>query len=539
MIHKGNSLKLHPQRILFACVLLILGFQNCELSSLKGLENHSLSNPLLQSLDLESTTPSTRKSNEITSINSSEYHTSSFQLTSGTHEDFGPFTLSMQTDRNLVLYLNGVPIWNTKTSRAHSCTTCTASLQSDGNLVLYDEKGTPYWDSKTQGTSPSLLKIKTTFPYLQIVRGEQVQWSSSPLEKFKPLDIESLRLVSPKQYRTEPLILDQTTSHDGAVVKGLALGNSKHDGPCLVIRNLKNVTIETNEIFDCHSDRSNYFQPAVVIENSSNIRIIGNYIYNNQGVGVYARFSNNIVVQGNQFYQIGGGVVAEDSSQIQILKNRFMNMLERPNGTSNFAQLIRVQGGGNHINCNVGLNEASAVRNAGDIINVYASFGLANDPIIVYGNRIMNSLGVNTAQPGLSSAGVQSIDGGRGAHMKVIANSVVHVGGGSLQVTGGDGIEVAWNRIYSARPKDQWTSGISAVSFWEAPDVWHLPGSYCRNVTIHNNLVSLNESQQPAVWVSNFGNNWPLCQNVVTNLNDEKAAINESILDAVAPECAQ
>ncbi|XP_039145731.1 mannose-specific lectin-like [Dioscorea cayenensis subsp. rotundata] len=57
------------------------------------------------------------------------------------------YTFIMQEDCNAVLYDHGKPIWVSQTySRG---TRCYITLQSDGNLVIYDDSNTAVWASNT------------------------------------------------------------------------------------------------------------------------------------------------------------------------------------------------------------------------------------------------------------------------------------------------------------------------------------------------------------------------------------------------------
>jgi hypothetical protein len=67
----------------------------------------------------------------------------------------GLFSLTLQTDGNLVLYKHGLDgaqvLWQTHTGDKPHITRCV--MQADGNLVLYDANSTPYWQTGT-GTFP-------------------------------------------------------------------------------------------------------------------------------------------------------------------------------------------------------------------------------------------------------------------------------------------------------------------------------------------------------------------------------------------------
>ena len=58
----------------------------------------------------------------------------------------GRFRLTYQDDGNLVLYQNGKALWSSKTPGAPPG--CTA-MQSDGNLVVYNQTKQPLWSSQT------------------------------------------------------------------------------------------------------------------------------------------------------------------------------------------------------------------------------------------------------------------------------------------------------------------------------------------------------------------------------------------------------
>lgn len=60
----------------------------------------------------------------------------------------GEFTLTMQTDGNLVIYKGGTATWSSKTFMFPNATLV---MQRDGNLVIYNTKREPVWSSKTFG----------------------------------------------------------------------------------------------------------------------------------------------------------------------------------------------------------------------------------------------------------------------------------------------------------------------------------------------------------------------------------------------------
>lgn len=69
------------------------------------------------------------------------------------------YTLIMQTDGNVVLYnQNSQPLWSTNTGGL--ITPGYFIMQTDGNLVLYDTNGSPKWSSDTWNHSGAFLRIQ-------------------------------------------------------------------------------------------------------------------------------------------------------------------------------------------------------------------------------------------------------------------------------------------------------------------------------------------------------------------------------------------
>ena len=68
------------------------------------------------------------------------------------------FTLTMQSDGNVVLYnTQSKPLWQTNTAGINPREFI---MQTDGNLVLYDTSGQPHWESNTQGNPGAFLNVQ-------------------------------------------------------------------------------------------------------------------------------------------------------------------------------------------------------------------------------------------------------------------------------------------------------------------------------------------------------------------------------------------
>src|SRR6185437_16172768 len=97
-----------------------------------------------------------------------------FTLPQGTSVNLGSLVLVMQGDGNLVLYQNGVALWNTGTwGQNCSANQCFAAFQGDGNFVVYNGS-TPLWNSQTGGNPGAQLALSAQLPnYIKISSSNQ------------------------------------------------------------------------------------------------------------------------------------------------------------------------------------------------------------------------------------------------------------------------------------------------------------------------------------------------------------------------------
>jgi hypothetical protein len=93
------------------------------------------------------------------------------QLTSGN----GKYTLTMQSDGNLVLAESGNPVWATGTNGSGAVR---AELQADGNFVLYTDSGGAAWASGTAGNSGGRLVLQDDRNLVVYASDDRVLWSS-------------------------------------------------------------------------------------------------------------------------------------------------------------------------------------------------------------------------------------------------------------------------------------------------------------------------------------------------------------------------
>jgi D-mannose binding lectin. len=88
----------------------------------------------------------------------------------------GRFSLTMQSDGNLVLYQNGGgALWSTQT---HGTNAQFAVMQGDGNFVLYNPYWYPLWNSGTWGNPGSWLAVQSDGNLVVYAPGAHWRWQS-------------------------------------------------------------------------------------------------------------------------------------------------------------------------------------------------------------------------------------------------------------------------------------------------------------------------------------------------------------------------
>ena len=87
----------------------------------------------------------------------------------------GRFTLAMQGDGNLVLYMGATPLWASGTDGTGGSS---ADMQGDGNFVLYDGAGVPLWASGTDGNPGAYLAIQNDGNLVVYATDGRALWSS-------------------------------------------------------------------------------------------------------------------------------------------------------------------------------------------------------------------------------------------------------------------------------------------------------------------------------------------------------------------------
>ena len=91
------------------------------------------------------------------------------------------FTLTMQSDGNVVLYnTQSKPLWATHTGPGQF-TPSGLIMQTDGNLVLYDTSGQPHWESNTSGNPGAFLNVQDDGNLVVYREGSTTQTANNAL----------------------------------------------------------------------------------------------------------------------------------------------------------------------------------------------------------------------------------------------------------------------------------------------------------------------------------------------------------------------
>jgi hypothetical protein len=150
------------------------------------------------------------------------------------------------------------------------------------------------------------------------------------------------------------------------VMSGLHISNP--NGKCVEIRNASaNIVIENSEIGPCKDE-------GIYIDSSENITIRDTYIHDTTAVGIRTYRAERIHVTSNQIERVASGVYAGNSKQVDVNNNYILNV-RGPYPRGQIVQFAYVDGPGNRINNNIGINEVGESY-AEDVINLYKQQGI-------------------------------------------------------------------------------------------------------------------------------------------------------------------
>jgi nitrous oxidase accessory protein NosD len=266
-----------------------------------------------------------------------------------------------------------------------------------------------------------------------------------------------------------PLVI---SGQSNVTISGMRISNP--NGHCIEINGgSKNITIVGSQIGPCGKD-------GVYVNSSSNVTVQGNIFTNTgtqqlHGSGNAVEFeqSDGLVVRSNRMDTVATGVYTPVSTHIVIEYNSVKN-IQGPMPRGQMVQFNQVNGGGNAVRCNVLENVPGQSGAVEDHISMYASNGLAGDPIVIENNRTKG--GESTQSSG---CGIVIGDVSGGNHFRVTGNVFVNTGNCGIGLTAGSDVQITSNIVVS-RGQTQANVGLLA---------WNLYGKGCSGNTFANNRV--------------------------------------------------
>ena len=252
---------------------------------------------------------------------------------------------------------------------------------------------------------------------------------------------------------------NQIIARSGDVITGKSISNP--NGPCIVLNQVKHVTITGNQIGPCGSDPR--YEVGITLHQSSDIQIISN-TFKTVSSALYATSNSNdaanngkLLFEGNQATEIRGP--APRGQLVQLNQYSGPNIVIRCN--------VSDQAIGGYIN-------KDGSGGPEDHINIYKSSGTLNSPIQILNNKLRGG-------GSKSGGGILAVDGGNGANVMIEGNILVDAGQYGVGIPAGENITVKRNRIFAST--HAWTN----VGIY----VWNqYAGTACSRTEISGNQVN-------------------------------------------------
>lgn len=238
---------------------------------------------------------------------------------------------------------------------------------------------------------------------------------------------------------------------------------SNPSGPCLVLREAVDRTIENLDIGPCGGE-------GVRVEHGRNVTIRNVTIRDTGNVGIYVEGSEGVRIEENRIENALSGIRALSSTGVAVGCNSVRNV-RGPIPAGQFVQFDKVTGPGNGIACNIGENEPGRGVPE-DAISLFQSRGEPGSPILVERNRLVGG------GPSQSGGGIMLGDGG-GAYLEARDNLLIDPGQYGIAVASGTHMTITGN-VVIARPQPFTNVGIS---------VWNQYAEPCNTVTVSGNSV--------------------------------------------------
>ncbi|CAO4177250.1 Right-handed parallel beta-helix repeat-containing protein [Methylorubrum populi] len=238
---------------------------------------------------------------------------------------------------------------------------------------------------------------------------------------------------------------------------------SNPSGPCLVLRDIADRTIENLDLGPCGAE-------GLRIEGARNVTIRNLTVRDTGNVAIYVESGEGITIEENRIENALSGIRALSSTGVTVRCNSVRNV-RGPVPAGQFVQFDKVTGAGNGIACNIGENEPGHGVPE-DAISLYRSQGEPASPILVSRNRLVGG------GPSQSGGGIMLGDAG-GSYLEARDNLLIDPGQYGIAVASGDHMTIADN-VVIARPQPFTNVGIS---------VWNQYPEPCHTVTVSRNVV--------------------------------------------------
>lgn len=284
--------------------------------------------------------------------------------------------------------------------------------------------------------------------------------------------------------KSEPLVYK---NQKNLVIEGVEINAT--DSYCIVLWNCKNVIIKNSKFTSAPNKR------AIYIERGANVTVTDSYFEN-----VYE------------------GILADRSvGNIKVEYNDFKNIRGQLDGGSYFVNAVQfntVSGSGNSISYN-SIENIQGESSPEDIINLYASSGTPESPIMIKGNWLRGG------GPNPSGGGILLGDHG-GSYQIAEDNILVNPGQYGMGIAGGTNMTLRKNKIYSKR--QSFTNvGLSIVNWTQSKT----GKSY--NITLENNEIN---------WTNKDGkqNSWWIYENMEPVKGKETNKYNKDLDESILPK---
>lgn len=310
----------------------------------------------------------------------------------------------------------------------------------------------------------------------------------------------SILFLTEKSYAQNPIIIG------GTVV------------PDAIYQNQSYITISGLHFNNVDSTGNNNGGICLELDNCQNVLITNCILGPSYGVGIQLNNCTNVKITNCRFIHNQGGVYALNSEHIQVYNNQFSN-IKGPawSHRKQFVQFNQVSGSGNEIGFNSGENIFGPNSNVGDMVNLWASSGVPDSPIMVVGNQFRGT------SPSFSGGGLLAGDGG-GAYETIQDNILVNPGGYGVGAASGQYINLLGNKIYAA------TDSLNTNGIY----IWNeYVDSPCGNILVDSNLVNYYDRSNSNAYSVEYDDHQN-CQSV--SLGNNNMFPDPSITSAILPD---